>query len=139
MSCAYGTGYVATRLRNSTPSTTDITQWIAEILDESCWQIVLRCKSTMYTVVRTAVNAMMLHCALYTTQNACSDYSPPAEEAEARDIGRDATEDIGRGTSKAAGLAPVSLEAGAKPKLAGKLLMSATERDPQPNSKSGAS
>ena len=94
----------------------------------------------MYTVVRTAVNAMMLHCALYTTPNACGDYSPPAEEAEARDIGRDATEDIGRGTSKAAGLvAPVSLEAGANPKLAGKLLMSATERDPQPNSKSGAS
>ena len=138
----YDTGYVATRLRNSTPNSTNLIQWLAKVLDESCWQVVLRSKSTICIVAGIAANTMMLHCALCTTPKACSDYSPPAEEAEARDIGRDATEarDIGRGTSKAVGLAtPVSLGAGANPKLAGKLLMSATEREPAPASKSGAS
>ena len=56
---------------------TNLTQWLDVVLDESCWTVVSRSKSTRYTVARIAVNTMMLHCALYTTPNAFIDYCPP--------------------------------------------------------------
>eukprot|EP01043_Picozoa_sp_COSAG02_P021174 COSAG02_NODE_1069_length_14810_cov_6.729998_2_plen_176_part_00 len=65
-------------------SCTNLTQWLDVVLDESWRTVVLRSKSTGYTVARVAVSTMMLHCALSssTTVHPCG-YQPVGSVAPA--------------------------------------------------------